>query len=331
VTIRLSPGPGADFASEFGFDLDELEGLLESELQEIFNLVDPNDYLRAFADAEAFSSKGLAVDYASNPKALSFGIALNVTAAVGKDGFAGTSESERPVAGVAPNLSLMAGANLGALFRNKKLDRLNVYVNGFYISHNYHESFSGSRTTLGAHAQYKLVRGSSHRGKAFFAWGGLDASGGIQYGRYKLSLEEGLDTDISIGEVEEQGGTLRLMSTGRATFETTSVSFPLEVTTSARLLYILSLYGGVGMDIFAGSSKMSVDLDGEFIGEDGDDNQYDVGDVEISANESAGPRPGRLRFLAGLQLNLWRVRLFLQTNLAPDRAVGATFGFRVAW
>ena len=84
VTVAIEPVGGADFAALFGISVTELEARLKAEVEEVFNQVDPKKYLRAFANSEAFSSKGLGADYASNPSIFSVSVAGNATIDVGE-------------------------------------------------------------------------------------------------------------------------------------------------------------------------------------------------------------------------------------------------------
>ena len=67
VTVSIEPGPGADFAEEFGLNLGELESQIASEIEEVFNVIEPGEFLQSFVNAEAFSARGLGVDSASKP------------------------------------------------------------------------------------------------------------------------------------------------------------------------------------------------------------------------------------------------------------------------
>jgi hypothetical protein len=58
-----------------------------------------------------------------------------------------------------------------------------------------------------------------------------------------------------------------LNTTGTFQMNSRTLSVPLELTTNFRLLYLLSLYGGLGFDWqLGGGSDMSVDLDGTMVG-----------------------------------------------------------------
>ena len=95
---------------------------------------------------------------------------------------------------------------------------------------------------------------------------------------------------------------------------------------------LVTLFGGAGIDLQTGANEMNVWLDGTLTGERPDNQEeVDLGTAHVDVAEDAGPSKGKLRFFAGAQLNAWRAKAFVQLNVAPDRAVGATFGGRVAW
>jgi hypothetical protein len=329
VTISLDPMAQA-YADAFGLTLAELQTAIQAEVENVFNIVEPQKYLRAFADAEAFSSKGLGVDYASSPTFASIGFAVNATLAVGEEGFSRQTESERPVVGVAPNLAITAGVNLGTI-TGGLLEGFTVYANGFHREGRYYKDFNIGVTSFGAHVQYKLFKGNDV-GKLIVAWNGLDITTGFEYGKLKVTLRDDLPSELDLSQhVNVPDVRVLLTSVGRYQLTTSTYAVPIEVTTGVRLLYLLTLYGGLGFDLIHGNSGMDVSLDGTFMGELPDGPPIPLGSGRIQATESGKPSAGRLRFLAGLQANLWAIKLFAQGNLAPDSTVGVTAGLRFAW
>ena len=121
VSVTLDPAVGDDVAGALGITLAELETQLEDELGEKFAALNPNGYMKALVNAQLFSSKGIGVDYASNPTVTSFGIAGNVSAGI-------DSELDDDVA-VAPslNIAVMFGLNAGVF--DERLRNLTVYTN----------------------------------------------------------------------------------------------------------------------------------------------------------------------------------------------------------
>ena len=330
VTVSLQALPEIEeFANNVGFDLDGLEAELAQQLEEVFHVVEPVEYLRALADAQAFSSKGLGVDYATNPTVLSVGVTGNATVAFGDKGFDEPS-SDQPVVGLAANISIMAGVNFSK-WAPKPFGDLTIYGN-FFTRDASIEEMKASMTNWGVHAQYKFFRPKNvSTAELALQWGGLDITTGIEFSRLKLSLEEPLTTVLPVGE-GSTATNITMTSTGRFDFRSSAYSVPIEISTNVRMLYVLTLFGGMGFDFQLGSNNIHVQLDGDLVGKDPTTNQdVALGTGVITVQESANPRPGKLRFFAGVQLNLWRVRAFVQGNLSPDRAAGVTLGTRLAW
>src|SRR3954453_4418148 len=68
IDVKL---PDADaFAAKLGTSRAALEGQVATRLSDIFQQARVGDYLRSLADAQAFTTRGTGVDYASNFKAV---------------------------------------------------------------------------------------------------------------------------------------------------------------------------------------------------------------------------------------------------------------------
>jgi hypothetical protein len=125
---------------------------------------------------------------------------------------------------------------------------------------------------------------------------------------------------------------------GSFTLDMRMLNIPLEVTTSLRLLYALSIYGGFGLDWqVGGGSDLLVDLNGTMTGvvqqQGGAPMTLDIGTAAVDATEGVGSSKGRLRWLAGVQVNLFVLKIFAQLNLAAQDPVLASvaLGARVAY
>ncbi len=326
TNATVTPNPAAeDFANEFGLDLTGLELELENQLAELFQVIEPSKYLRALSNTQAFSSKGLGVDYASNPEVVSIGAAGNFTIAVGSNSLEAAN-----VDGVAANIAVTAGVNLGT-FGDKRLDGLTVYGNFFTRSGTYRE-LDAQLSNVGFHAQYKLFRppGKSMTELAI-QWGGFDITTGLEYTKFRLRLQEELTSDISLSD-DEDASDVTFASNGLFDYNSTTYSIPIEVSTNFRMLYVLTLFAGIGFDLQWGENDINVALDGDLIGKHpGSGEDVALGTASVSVQDDSGPSAGKLRFFGGLQLNLWRLKIFAQGNLAPNRAAGLTLGARLAW
>lgn len=322
VTVTLTPD-GEAFAGQNGDTPAELEAKLETKIAEIYNAARVDEYLRAFSNATSFSNRGIGVDYASNGSSLTFGIAGNVALSATDLDF-NQDQNEYPVAGVAPNLTLMAGLNFGRW----KLPQLTVFANGFYRKASVAQ-LDGSITNLGAHAQYKLFGSTQGKKSLVLKWGGLDLTGGVEWTRWSLGIGDQLTSTFDVAGDANQPITATADSTGR--FDLTSSAFviPFEATTSLRFLYVLSVFGGVGFDIQTGSSTADASLDSELTIPANGGGTTVLGNASVTADGEAGPSAGRLRFLGGLQLNVWKAKLFVQGNLIPTDTASVAFGLRV--
>jgi hypothetical protein len=325
VTIETT-GDGQAFADALGISIQELETEITDEINAVYNVLQAEEYLQALADAQAFSNKGLGVDYASNPTFITFGLAANATVAFGDDGFR-EAESDQPVANLSPNISFMVGANLNALGR-PKLNNLTIFANGFSYKTNFTDEVEGRITNVGLHVQYKLFRRPDKLIQGIIRWGGLDLTAGVEYARLGISLEK----DEIESELELDGGQARFDGVGTLDLDTETWTVPFEVSSNLRLLKFITLFGGTGIDIQMGGNEMDVNLDGTLTGIDpNDQSETEIGTANVSVLETAGPNRGKMRFFGGIQANILIVRASLQLNVAPDRAVGLTFALRGAW
>jgi hypothetical protein len=316
------------FADQTGISKESVETQIRDELDRLFQVYRVKDYVRSFGDAQAFTTRGLGVDYGSNVRFAEIGFAANV-AVNGNQALFDKDPQTQPLGGLAPNLTAMAGVNL---------DFTGLPVTVFA---NYFKS-SGSLTGLGvklenfgAHAQLKLL-GPRREGmlSALVRWGGIDITTGVDYGRMRLSLGRDLSRRIPIRNGMQTVADVNLMAMGTFLMDARTWSIPLEVTTNLRFLYVLSAYGGAGFDWqFGGGSDMRVDLDSTLIGEIPSQNaSANVGTAHVIATESAAPSAGRVRGLVGLQANLWLLKIFGQLNLIPAPFLASiAFGARLVW
>ncbi len=332
VTVQVEAGPGADLATSLGIDLSELEAQLADEIGSAFAALNPGAYLKAFGNAHLFSNKGLGVDYASNPTVLSVGAAGNISAGLDDeldDDFA-----------VAPglNVSLMFGLNAGTIA--PKLRNLTLYVNFFrFKSEAFAESLSGTLTNFAVHAQYKLLRPSNSKKQLVLQWGGIDLTSGIEFSRLSVGLGSGSllrNLPVVGDEVanEVQRATVGMNASGQFDLSSTGVIIPIEASTNLRIAYVITVFGGLGLDFQGGKSSLDMELTGDLAVDDPTNpgQEIDLGTATVTAHEDSSPSVGRMRFFGGLQANLWRAKLFLQANVRPEPiAVGLTLGARLAW
>src|SRR5262249_31121581 len=145
------------------------------------------DYLRAFGDAQAFTTRGLGADYGANFRYVEVGVAANISVNAEKNFVPEDVPGRPPVGGLATNLTAMAGLNLGLI----GLRPLTLYGNYFKKSATLGD-VDGDLDNYGAHVQLRLF-GPTRRESiwaAFFRWGGIDITSGFDHSRMTLGLSK---------------------------------------------------------------------------------------------------------------------------------------------
>jgi hypothetical protein len=315
VDVQLN-AQGQQLAQQLGITQAELASRMQNAINVAYGATNVDGFIRSFADATAFSMRGLGVDYASDPNSLILGIGANFAVAASED----VSASDRPTAGLAANIAFMAGLNLAS----QGAPRWTVFANGFYRNAAT-DDLRGGLLSGGLHVQYRLIDPQRDRGAVTTAlrWGGVDITGGIELTRWTLGIDDDISTDFGVTGTSGSAN-LTLDSTGTFDLRASTVSIPVEVSTSIRIALLLSVYIGAAVDITAGTGKLDTNLDGTLTTSD----NRDVGTATITGGgqEDASPLAGRI--LAGAQLNLWKLRLYLQLNGSTTPAANVGFGVR---
>jgi hypothetical protein len=329
VTVTIDPGAGSQFAAQAGVPIDKLEGQLRGELEKLFQTYRLSEYVKSFGDAQAFTTRGLGVDYGSTIGLLEVGIAANL-AINGNQALTDSNSRTQAVFGVAPNITAMAGLNLGFL----GLRPVTLFGNYFKLKGSYRE-FGTDLDNYGAHVMLKFFTPRKETlWNAFLQWGGIAITSGFDYGRSRMTLTRDFRRDIPVGDGTQDLGRVNVDSQGALSFETRTWSIPLEVTTNIRFLYVLAAYGGLGIDFQVdGRSDFNVDLNGALKGTaNGQSAALDLGTARVVVTESAKPAAGKVRGILGLQTNLWFFKLFTQLNVVPNPFVASVaVGARLAW
>ena len=307
TTIVLNQA-GQDLAADLGIDVPALEQKISDGVEAALGVSAVGDFLKSFSNATSFSNRGVGVDYASNSERAIIGIAGNVSLATDLDG-------DLPAIGAALNLTLMAGLNL----RRWNHPELTVYANTFYRGAE-SDNLHGSIVSVGGHLQYKMFTPTQGWKNLLVQWGGIDFTSGLELAHWGFGLRGDISTDFDVtNDAGDMTTTITAATGGRIDLSSTTVTVPVEVTTNARLLYILSAYTGFGLDFQAGSSKLDLGVSGSLTGtRPGMTTPETIGSIEISGEGSHGPSLAGWHALLGLQANIWRAKLFLQTTFSLD-------------
>ncbi len=319
VTVMLSP-QGTAVAGAAGITPADLAARIKNEVDLAYDTAHVNNFLRSFGDATSFAQRGLGVDYMSLPSNFMIGVGVQV-------GVCSTDEidfKERPTeGGAAANASIMVALNLA----DAGAPRWTLYANGFYEKGST-DRLDGNITTGGFHIQYKLIEPQKDEGVAnVLRWAGVDLTTGVEFTRWSLgakhdSIAQDFNIDLGNGTTD----TTTLNSTGKFNLTSTAGTIPIELTTGLRIALLVSLYAGVGFDITAGKSEVDGDLTGTLTQKSDGANLATVHITESGNNTSS---PGQFRGLAGVQVNLWKLKVYAQANVSQLPAASLGFGVRL--
>jgi hypothetical protein len=318
-TVCVTPrSPGADnFASAVSggtMTADQLAQQLAAQVEGLFQTANINSFLHDFQNAQNFSSKGLGVDYASEATLAEVGATFSLASNVDKAYKPSGSSTDPPIQGGGMNLSLMAGIGMGLV----GFDPLMFFGNWFKGSGSFGK-LDGSYHNWGLHGQIRLFGPSRKMSaiKMLVRWGGIAVTSGVDYSSVSLSTSKEVSSKL---DNLFPGAPVTVTSVGALAFtlKQTTWSVPLEVTTSLRLLSLVTVYGGIGFDWqLGGGSELNIAMNAALSGQYPGAAAQDLGTATITASGKVSPSPARMRELAGIQLGILDiVRLFVQVNVA---------------
>lgn len=311
-----------DANNDMGLDTHAVETRVGGAIQDQLNLADPDSYLGHFANAAVTATKGMGVDYASNPEKFSVGGTLGTAVSGVPPSFVRGPDS-LPEGGYAFMASLYGGVNLGVLTAGDKgpLEHVLLYVNGLGFSPPSTREFRASMFNLGAHAQVKL--GGPVSLKAF-EWGGVDLTGGYEQSFYRLQLSKGLPITQDVS-----GSSVTWTAEGNFELSATSSTIPLEVSSNLRLT-LLTAYLGFGYDLVPGATAVgTASLGGPVSASDGGRTE-DLGSASVALAAHGLADPNQARVFVGAQANILVLKVFGHLNLGLNQTYGGFVGVRLA-
>lgn len=319
VTIALTPD-GQQLAHDLGLDVAEFQRRIEAKMAELYDTANVGGFIRSFANATSFASRGTGVDYAPLFRNLEVGLTVNLAAAVD-----GLDPAKDPAAGIAPNLALMAGLNLAHWGHPE----LGLYVHGMHQPSATVDSLTGSISNVGGHVQYHLFFPKAGASTLLFLWSGLHLTAGVEYSRWSLQLEHDLTRDVAVAGATAST-TLTTTANGTFDLQASSLTIPIELTTSARIAYFVGLYGGIGLDLQYGKANANATLAGDVRGISPTTGApIDVGTATITMSGESGPTAVAYHVLAGVEANVWRLKLFTQGTFVPFSGASVAVGLRL--
>ncbi len=336
ATLNANPGLKASWDTQ----LNSIQADINKEFPSTTN---QQRFMQGMANSSVMAGKGIGSDYASRMKVVMIGAGVGVGADLEKDKATGSD-----ISGVGVQGGLMIGTNLGWLDTEKILglytDRLNIYFN--YLGYDLDRKMGDANKdrlqaglqSFGFHTSYDLVK---PKGNSLVRWGGVKVHTGYEYNSTRLTfttdLNETVNETISSGPTS---GTVSGTLTGSpaATIDVATHSIPLEVSTNVQLLYFLSLYTGLGVDMNFGKAKAAGALNADETNLTFDPTAPGPGNetmkVQAEANISGSGNVDSFltRAFAGVQINLPYTNIFVQADKSlGNDLIGASAGLRFVY
>lgn len=324
--VCINPGSGlTQFSGALGgTDPQQITNDILNQVNNIFQVANVAAFLKDFQNVQAFSSKGLGVDYASEATLAEVGATLSFATSVDKsyNKPSGSYTDPMPLSNGGLNFSLMGGLSLGLI----GLDPVMIFGNWFKGNASIGQ-LDGSYDNWGVHGQLRLLGPSRQVSATAFLirWGGIAITSGADYSRMTLNARKDLQSTFTLPAYSVGGpqGSVSIQNQGTLTFslQQTTWTVPLEVTTSLRLLSLVTVYGGFGLDFqLGGGSDLDIAMtSGNLTGKVGTTSIADLGTASISVKQHANPSAARFREIVGLQLGIFDViRVFVQVNNTPS-------------
>lgn len=300
----------------------------------------PDRLMQGMANSSVMAGKGIGSDYASNMEVFLIGAGMGLGADLAQDP---TTKSKMSGVGLAPGLVL--GGNMGFIKRpilGMDPKKLNIYVNAmsYKLEHTLNdtpgeESVAGlGMKNLGMHFNYHWKMGKGNR---LLNWGGIRLHSGYEYNKTDITFTTKINQEIN--ETSSSGDNINGTIAGNpeASILAQTHSIPVEVSTNVQLLYVLSLYTGLGTDISWGGARAKAALNADeseltCTGTNCTPPQTVKVQAEANLDGSGKVNPLLFRGFAGIQFNIPLVRVFLQVDKAlGNDLVGATAGLRLVY
>jgi hypothetical protein len=147
--------------------------------------------------------------------------------------------------------------------------------------------------------------------KMLVRWGGIAVTTGYDYSHMSLRLSRNIPlSNFSIPSPVTDGVNVDVTGSASGSVDMTTKSIPLEVTTSLRLLTLLTAYGGVGFDFQLGGGSAWMSPWTQVC------SAMRQGKTWIWARRTSlipshvDPSAAKIRGILGLQVNLFILRIF---------------------
>jgi hypothetical protein len=291
--------------------IDALEAEIETEVNNELPNSDQGEFFGSMANASQMAGKDLAYDPVNPIKTMSVSLAAGAAIDLNKKNFNDIKDANGDIDyNQAPGVGVQGALSLGLrpffLPESKFVkERWDMFLH--FFRYTYEKTDYDAKTgSMGFHGRYRL-----HAGKELARWGLLEWSPvyvgfGLQYNNLSGTYRK------TFSESKESGGiTGTFNAVGTIKVDVTTYSFPLEISTGVRFLHFFHLYGGLGVDITTGEASGNASLSNSSVTLTNGGSTA-TGTASLDLGTSGKPELFTSRAMAGFQLHLWKLKIFVQ-------------------
>ncbi len=329
--------------AQFQSELDTLFNSIETDVNSSLPQADQASYLKGMSDSTVMTTKGLGVDYANSFNVVIVGYGVGLGADIGDQSFSdltgGTIDGNQ-IRGFSLQSAMMGGINMRIVPIPKSagidFSRIKIFLDMQSSTlPTFADGFSGKISTFGLHLQYKLWEPAAKNYFNLFSWGGIDLTTGMDNADVDIKFVKqyvvSKDVTLTMPGTPTVTGTFN--GTAQAGADISITTIPIELSTSWQILYLISPFMGLGVDINSGTAKSLAKVDGAISVSDNSNTLGNVGaTASLDLGEKGEPTATNGRWFAGLQLNMTLLKIYAQLNSGLGESTwGINAGLRLAF
>lgn len=306
--------------------LDPLADSIETDFNATLAASDNQAFLTQVGNANAGATRSYLAPGVIGEATTRYNVGFGLSGAFSGGTSASSGANSLPSVGAAGHTGLMLGANGEVIKIFRGLDPKKVMYHASFNTMDLSRFFRHGITidSLQASLGVSYPVYSPRQWLAGVRFNGIRIASGLSYGSFNGSYTTPF-TSSAGGANMESDVTL--------TVDSDIFTYSTEATAGVRLLYILDLFLGLGIDFNFGSTSLAgTTSDGAVTATDGAGTTIFSGDAELDGTpETASPTVVQLRFIMGTQVNLGPLVVFGQAQVSTPAVYSLNLGARVSF
>jgi len=294
----------------------------------------PHELIRGFANAQVFAGHSATQRGYGDYKEFAFTIGAMAGFRLPGGILHPIKDTLKAADALVDEHDIRAGANLQAVTAQIGLNTSSFLLDGLYLGLRYtyvniidFEELRFTSYTAGLVAHYHIIKGMDAGNGWHYGWRWR----GLTFGTGFLFSNTTLTGSVELDDFDSYGFTASKPKLN-LDINATTYTVPLEIYTSALMLWFINVHLGFGVDLAFGKNRSNLSLDTTVSYEDpGNNDAGDVGDIHASGGGTMKPSIFNPKLLGGIGFILGPVILDIPINYYPfgkgnGLSIGITLG-----